>query len=44
MTDIDNNKLRIVNCYWSGFVTEPGTYKTREKTKIVGVSLDKKER
>ena len=35
---------RIVNYYWSGFITEPRTYKGKEKTKAMSASLDKKER
>ena len=44
MTDIDKQTDGIVNNCWRGFVTEPRTYKRKEKTKTMGAFLDEKER
>ena len=45
MADTDNNKLMgLLIIAGGGFVTESRTYKTNEKTKTIGASLDKKER
>ena len=44
MAGIYSNKLMEMLIIAGGSITEPRTYKTKEKTKTMGASLDKKDR